>query len=142
MKLAEALQERSSLKKTISGLREKLEKAAEGKEKQTENPMKLLSELDRSLYRMEHLVAVIGHTNELVKVNGKTMTEMIAARDTLFFRLELYKKLIRQAGAETNQLPSGMNVPELQKKADNMLLEIRSLDQLIQKTNWTRELVE
>ncbi len=138
MKLAEALQERSSLKKNISGLREKLEKAVQ----ETENPMKLLEDLDQSLNRMEYLVAAINHTNDLVRADGKTMTELIAGRDTLFFRLELYKNLIRQAGNPGNRNPVRVNVSELQSRVDGMLQEIRSLDNLIQKTNWTRELIE
>ena len=138
MKLAEALQERSSLKKSISGLRERLEKAAQG----TEDPMKLLKDLDQSLNRMEYLVAAINHTNDLVRADGKTMTELIAGRDTLFFRLELYKNLIRQAGDSGNRNPVRVNVSELQNRVDGMLQEIRSLDNLIRKTNWTRELIE
>ena len=35
-----------------------------------------------------------------------------------------------------------VNVPELQKEADRMAKEIRQLDNLLQATNWTKDLVE
>ena len=59
MKLAEAIQEKTDLKKTISDLRERLEKAAGATEKANENPVRLLGELEESLKRMESLGAAI-----------------------------------------------------------------------------------
>ena len=140
MKLAQALKEKSRLKKEIADLREKLELSARAEQKTGESPKKLLLNLEESLRRMEHLVAAIYHTNDVITVDGKTMTQWIYTRDTLFFRLELYKKLIRLSADSEN--PTEMNLTELEIKAERMKEEIRTLSDMIQKTNWERELIE
>ena len=140
MKLAEAIKEKGRLKKTVAELREKLEKSVHGEGE--ENPVKLLGKLEEALRRMEYLAAAIYHTNEFIQVDGKSMTQLINTRDTLFFRLELYKDLIRQIDNADDPSSSGLSAFELQNKADRMREEIRSLSNLIQETNWTRELME
>ncbi len=140
MKLAEAIKEKGRLKKTVAELREKLEKSIQGEGR--ENPVKLLGKLEEALRRMEDLAAAIYHTNELILVEGKTLTQLINTRDTLFFRLELYKDLIRQIDNAEDPAVSGLSAFELQSKADRMRGEMRSLSDLIQETNWTRELME
>ena len=142
MKLAEALQEKSRLKKKIYALRGNLEQTAPAKAKPDGSPKKLLRELNESLDRMEYLSAAIQHTNELIKVNGRTVTQWISGRDILFYRLELYKELLRQADDAENRSPADLNLSELQAETDRMLWEIRHLDNLIQKTNWTKDLIE
>ena len=140
MKLAEAIKEKGRLKKTVAELREKLEKSIQGEGR--ENPVKLLGKLEEALRRMEDLAAAIYHTNELILLEGKTLTQLINTRDTLFFRLELYKDLIRQIDNAEDPSVSGLSAFELQSKADRMRGEMRSLSDLIQETNWTRELME
>ena len=140
MKLAQALKEKSRLKKEIADLREKLELSARAEQKTGESPKKLLLNLEESLRRMEYLVTAIYHTNDIVTVDGKTMTQWIYTRDTLFFRLELYKKLIRLSADSEN--PSELNLTELEIKAERMKEEIRTLSDMIQKTNWEEELIE
>ena len=141
MKLAEALQENSSLRKKISCLREKLEKLSLAGNPGGESPGKLLSDLEESLNRMEVLVAAIQHTNALITVDGETMARLISKRDSLFFRLELYKNLVRKAEKTGIKDITGMKASDLQTRIESMLSELRDLDNLIQKTNWTRELV-
>ena len=140
MKLAEAIKEKGRLKKTVAELREKLEKSVQGEGE--ENPVKLLGKLEEAMRRMEYLAAAIYHTNEFIQVDGKSMTQLINTRDTLFFRLELYKDLIRQIDNADDPSSSGLSAFELQNKADRMRGEMRSLSDLIQETNWTRELME
>ena len=142
MKLAEAIKEKSRMKKEISALREKLEQAALAAETPEENPKKLLLNLEEILRRMETLTAAIYHTNDLVTVDGKTMTQWIYTRDTLFFRLEVYKNLIRLAENQENPSPANLDVSELKAKAERMKQRIRSLYDLIEKTNWAEDLVE
>ena len=140
MKLAQALKEKSRLKKEIADLREKLELSARAEQKTGESPKKLLLNLEESLRRMEYLTTAIYHTNDVITVDGKTMTQWIYTRDTLFFRLELYKKLIRLSADSEN--PSELNLTELEIKAERMKEEIRTLSDMIQKTNWEKELIE
>ncbi len=82
MKLAEALQERADLKRNITGLRERLQRAAlvqEG-EKPAENPKELLRTLDECLDRMEYLAAAINHSNDRIEAGGMTLTQLIAKK--------------------------------------------------------------
>ena len=142
MKLAEAMKERSRLKKKITGLREELEQAIQKNNSPDTNAKNMLLDLEESLRRMDRLSAAIYHTNDQIQAEGKTLTRLICTRDTLFFRLELYKSLLRLAENEKNPTPAGLDIPELQNKAQRVKEEIRSLSDLIQKSSWTEELAE
>lgn len=85
MKLAEALQERADLNRRIEQLRYRLNNnvlVQEG-EKPLEDPAALLEELESSFTRLEWLIARINLTNCAVKVEGRSLTELIARRDVL-----------------------------------------------------------
>ena len=151
MKLAEALQERADLKRNIAGLRSRLERVAlvqEG-EKPVEDPQELLAALDESINRLEYLIAAINHTNDITQADGITLTALIAKKDTLMLKMSAYKDLVREAGDNTSRargteirvIPA-IRVSDLQKEVDRMAKEIRTLDNLLQETNWTRNLVE
>lgn len=142
MKLAEAMKEKSRLKKKITGLREELERAAEGKEGSDTNPKDLLMDLEESLRRLDRLTAAIYRTCSQVRDEGKTLTQLICTRDTLFFRQELYKKLLRLAEGAENPSPAGPDLSGLRDKAQRTKEEIRSLNDRIQKAGWTSELIE
>ena len=65
MKLAEALQERADLNRTIQQLKERLDNnvlVQEG-EQPAEQPERLKQELDAAIQRLEYLMARINHTN-------------------------------------------------------------------------------
>ena len=103
MKLAEALQERSDINKRISELRRRLDNCLlvqEGEEP-AEDPLDLLNELDSSTERLETLVASINETNCNTKVNGMSLTEIIARKDALSLRHSAYKELVYTAGNNT-----------------------------------------
>jgi hypothetical protein len=151
MKLAEALQERADLKRNIMNLRGRLERVVlvqEGEEP-VEDPRALLKELDESISRMEYLMAAINHSNDVTKVKGMTLTGLIAKKDALLLKLAAYKDLVREAGYITSRA-SGTEIrviavvkaSELQKEVDRMSKEIRMLDNALQETNWTVDLVE
>ena len=151
MKLAEALQERADLKKRIVNLRTRLERVVlvqEGEEP-VEDPHELLKTLNESVSRLEYLMAVINHTNDVTEANGMTLTQLIAKKDALMQKLAVYRDMVAEAGYNTGRargteikvIPA-VNVPELQKEADRMAKEIRTLDNLLQETNWTKELAE
>jgi len=151
MKLAEALQERADLKRNIAGLKDRLERVVlvqEGEEP-VENPRELLRELDESVNRLEYLVSAINHTNDTAEAGGMTLTALIARKDALLLRLAVYRNLVREAGSNTSRargteikvIPT-VKAAELQKEADRMAKEIRTLDNMLQEANWTRELAE
>ena len=151
MKLAEALQERADIKRNLTGLRERLARVAlvqEG-EKPAEDPKELLKIQDDCLSRLEYLAAAINHSNDVIQVNGMTLTQLIAKKDILLMRLNAYKNLARELGFNTSRargteirILTTLSVPELQTEMDRMSKNIRILDNLLQETNWTKDLIE
>lgn len=151
MKLAEALQERADLNRRIEQLRYRLSNnvlVQEG-EKPLEDPAALLEELESSFTRLEWLIARINLTNCAVKVEGRSLTELIARRDVLSLRAEAYRRLVEEASQNTHRATrteikifSAVNVPALQRQADDASRELRLLDNTLQATNWTADLME
>lgn len=151
MKLAEALQERADLNRRIEQLRYRLSNnvlVQEG-EKPLEDPAALLEELEGSLARLEWLIARINLTNCAVKVEGRSLTELIARRDVLSLRADAYRRLVEEASQNTHRatrteikILSAVDVPALQRQADDASRELRLLDNTLQATNWTADLME
>lgn len=151
MKLAEALQERADLNRRIEQLRYRLNNnvlVQEG-EKPLEDPAALLEELESSFTRLEWLIARINLTNCAVKVEGRSLTELIARRDVLSLRAEAYRRLVEEASQNTHRatrteikILSAVDVPALQRQADDASRELRLLDNTLQTTNWTADLME
>lgn len=151
MKLAEALQERADLNRRIEQLRYRLSNnvlVQEG-EKPLEDPAALLEELESSFTRLEWLIARINLTNCAVKVEDRSLTELIARRDVLSLRAEAYRRLVEEASQNTHRatrteikILSAVNVPALQRQADDASRELRLLDNTLQATNWTADLME
>ena len=151
MKLAEALQERADLNRRIEQLRCRLNNnvlVQEG-EKPLEDPAALLEELESSFTRLEWLIARINLTNCAVKVEGRSLTELIARRDVLSLRAEAYRRLVEEASQNSHRatrteikILSAVDVPALQRQADDASRELRLLDNTLQATNWTADLME
>ena len=151
MKLAEALQERADLNKKISELKSRLNNCIlvqEGEEP-AEEPAELLNELDEAAARLEALMAAINLTNSRTKVEGKTLTQLIARKDALSVQLAAYRELVYTAGQNTSRargteirVKALLKAADLQKKADQLAKEIRRLDNLLQENNWKTKLIE
>lgn len=151
MKLAEALQERADLNRKIEQLRQRIENnvlVQEG-EKSQEDPQALIKELDAAIERLEKLMADINLTNCRTMVGGKTLTELIARKDALSVKLSAYRDIAYEANQNTRRarnteikIKSQVKVSSLQKAADDIAAEIRKLDNTLQETNWTTELIE
>ena len=151
MKLAEALQERADLNRKIEELKRRLHNVVlvqEGEEP-AEDPSALLGQLDEATTRLERLMAAINLTNCRTKVNGETLTALIARKDALLVRLAAYRELAYQAGQNTSRargteirVKATLKAAELQKAADAMAKEVRLLDNLLQETNWKTKLME
>ncbi len=150
MKLAEALQERADLNRRVQQLRQRLVDNAivQEKEKPAEDPKELLKELNGCLATLEELMGRINLTNCQTMVEGKTLTECIARRDTLSLKISSYRDLA-SAASQTGlratrtdiKLLSTVDVKDLQKQVDALSKELRLLDNQIQSTNWTTELL-
>ena len=151
MKLAEALQERADLNRKIEELRRRLDHALlvqEGEEP-PENPVELLKELEEAIARLEYLMAAINMTNCKTRVNGMTLTEIIARKDTQLLRVSAYRDLVYSSGGRTERargteikVKALMKASELQKIVDQAAKEARRLDNLLQETNWKTKLIE
>ena len=150
MKLAEALQERADLNRKIEQLKARLSNNCLVQEGETpaENPEELLDELNSSALRLEELMAKINLTNSTTKINGTSLTELIAKKDRLSLQLQAYREIINESsrtayrarGSEIKILPA-VKVSELQKKSDELSKELRLTDNLLQENNWKTELI-
>ncbi len=150
MKLAEALQERADINKKISQLRSRLSYnllVQEG-EKTAEDPLVLLKELDQSIKRLQFLIEHINLTNCNTLVGDKTITELLAKKDSLTLQISAYRDVIEQGSRNTDRarhseikILSTINVADIQRKTDKMAKELRSVDNLLQETNWNTELL-
>ncbi len=149
MKLAEALQARSDLNTRIAQLRVRILNNAlvqEG-ESPAEKPDDLIKQLNACISELEDLIARINLTNSTASVDGKTLTEWIAARDVLTVKLEIYRNLVNEAssmvsrarGTEIRIKPT-VRVASLQKQVDQMSRDLRLINNRIQSANWTVDL--
>jgi len=151
LKLAEALQERADLNRSIDELRRRLGNALlvqEGEEP-PENPQELLKELEAALERLEYLMAAINLTNCKTRANGLTLTELIAKKDALRLKASAYKDMVFTAGQNTSRargteirVRAVLKASDLQKIVDSAAKEARELDNLLQETNWKTKLIE
>ena len=151
MKLAEALQERADLNRTIQQLKERPDNnvlVQEG-EQPAEQPERLKQELDAAIQRLEYLMARINHTNCQTCVEGKSLTELIARKDALSLKLRVYKELVYSASQTAYRarnteikIKSAISVSDWQAQVDRMAKELRLLDNRLQESNWTTDLIE
>src|SRR5438067_11598997 len=106
MKLSEALALRADTQKRIMQLRERLRASAlvqEG-EAPPEDPQELLVELDRLLGQLRDLVGRINRSNLAARLpNGTSLTDALAARDTLALRAGILEALTEAAANRVNR---------------------------------------
>ncbi len=81
--------------------------------------------------------------------DGRTLTELIAEKDALTLKLSVYRSLVNSAGdtvyrarGSEIKIISAVPVAEIQKQVDRMAKQLRLLDNTLQQTNWTTELIE
>lgn len=149
MKLAEALQARSDLKKQLNQLEYRMSNNAlvqEG-EQPNEKPSELFKQYNDGLKQLEELIIRINLTNSRAKVDGVTLTELIARRDTLKQKIDAYRSVLSTASSNTSRATrteikvlSTINVESFQKDVDRMSRDLRELDNKIQEANWKIEL--
>ena len=151
MKIAEALILRADIQKRIAQLKTRLNNNAKVQENEepAENPELLLTELENLIPQLNDLIVKINRTNTLSKVDGISLVELIAKKDTLSQKAGILREFIEIASQKVNlystteiKVFSTVNVSELQKKLDKLSKEIRETDTKLQQANWTIDLVE
>jgi hypothetical protein len=152
MKLSEALALRADTQKRIMQLRERLRASAlvqEG-EAPPEDPQELLAELDRLLGQLRDLVGRINRSNLAARLpDGTSLTDALAARDTLALRAGILEALAeaatnrvnRYSRTEIRMVPT-VDVGAVRRQADAVARERRELDTAIQGVNWSTELLD
>lgn len=151
MKLAEALQERADLNRNIEQLQRRLSNNAliqEG-EKPAEEPADLKEILDKCLERLAYLISRINQTNCQTIVDGESLTELIARKDVLSVKIQIYKDIAYTAGQSTYRARNSeikikptINIASWQAEIDRMAKELRILDNKLQENNWKTDLQE
>ena len=151
MKIAEALILRADIQKRIAQMRTRLNNNAKVQENEepAENPELLLTELENLISQLNDLIVKINRTNTLSKIDGISLVELIAKKDTLSQKAGILREFIEIASQKVNlystteiKVFSTVNVSELQKKLDKLSKEIRETDTKLQQANWTIDLVE
>ena len=151
MKIAEALILRADIQKRIAQLRTRLNNNAKVQENEepAENPELLLTELENLILQLNDLIVKINRTNTLSKVDGISLVELIAKKDTLSQKVGILREFIEIASQKVDlystteiKVFSTVNVSEQQKKLDKLSKEIRETDTKLQQANWTIDLVE
>lgn len=151
MKIAEALILRADIQKRIAQLKTRLNNNAKVQENEepAENPELLLTELENLISQLNDLIVKINRTNTLSKIDGISLVELIAKKDTLSQKAGILREFIEIASQKVDlystteiKVFSTVNVPEHQKKLDKLSKEIRETDTKLQQANWTIDLVE
>lgn len=150
MKLAEALQERADLNRRIEQLRVRIDANALVQEGETtaENPQALLDELKACTERLCALIRAINRTNCETTLDGVSLTDLIAERDTKRLLLSALHDAADAASRGTSRatrseiriLPA-LDVRTLQRQADDLSRELRILDNTLQEQNWKTDLI-
>lgn len=151
MKLAQALMIRSDYQNKINELRKRIEnnvKVQEGEEV-SEDPIKLLEELNIVVDELENLIKRINKTNnETILEDNITLSDAICNRDSIKRKRNILLSIIEEATIRVDRYSqsevkfvSTVNVSNLQKESDLLAKQYRELDIRIQEKNWMIELL-
>jgi hypothetical protein len=152
MKLAEALILRADRKKRLEILKERLARAAKVQEgdKPVEDAAALLDEVDRTAADLTRLIKQINRTNSSARLeDGRTITDAIADRDDLRLRYNVLHHLLQAATIKQDRFTKSevrylttVDVPMVQRRADDLAQVYRELDTKIQSANWLVDLLD
>jgi len=149
MKLAEALNQRADLQKRIAQLKERLNnnvKVQEG-DSPAEDPKDLFAELDASIAQLKDIIFRINKTNLETTVDGRSLTDIIAEKDTLSLKISTLREVLENANVRSDRYSRNeikfvrtIEIGKLQKQIDDLSKELRELDVKLQQANWSTEL--
>lgn len=150
MKLAEALLLRADTQKKLASLQARAQKYAfvqEG-ERPAEDPQAILGEIEAVAAALQQLVYQINRTNlhNTVKT-GQTITEALAARDSLVMRHRILQGVIdacakppERYGVKEIRWVATVDVAQLQHQVDALAKDVRELNAAIQEAGWQVDL--
>lgn len=153
MRVAEALMIRADLQSRIAHIKRRVlgnVKVQEG-DKPTEEPEVLLREIDILTEEFKNLVKRINHTNISSQFSeDATMTDALAERDALAVRRNVYHELLESLSQQQTsrrgrleiKFTITVDVPEMQKRYDDIARQYRQLDMKIQERNWQIDLLD
>ena len=151
MKLAEALQERADLVRKINELDVRIRQnvLVQQGEAPGEDPSALLEELKSATARLENLIKQINYSNCKHHVGNRSLTDIIARKDTLKMQHNAYRDALSAATQSTSRargteikILTVVDIKALRKESDEIAREIRALDNALQQANWTFDLIE
>ena len=138
------------MQRRIASVKERLldnAKVQEG-DKPAETPTTLIKELNQLLVEMERLIRQINKTNAQTYTDGISLSDMLAKRDVLGYKISILRSVLKEASCRTDRysnteirILSTINISEQQKEVDNLSMQYRVLDTKIQGLNWTTELL-
>lgn len=151
MKLSQALIIRSDYQNKIYELKKRIinnSKVQEG-ENVSEDPMKLLKELNRVIDELDIITKRINKTNnESLFEDNITIADAICTRDTIKKKRNAIVSIIEEATIKVDRYSqsevkfiSTVSIEQLQKQSDLLAKEFREIDMKIQEKNWTTELL-
>ncbi len=150
MKIAEGLILRADLQKRIEQIKDRLVRSAKVQEGEEppEDPNLLLQELNELIEQHTLLVQRINKTNSSVVVsNGKTLTDLLAERDSIILKRRVLDSLIQATAIKHDRYSksevkffSTVKVSKVQQEIDLLSKNYRELDTKIQEINWLTEL--
>lgn len=149
MKLAEALNQRADLQKRIAQLKERLNnnvKVQEG-DSPAEDPKDLFAELDDAIHQLKETVFRINRTNLETAVEGRSLTDIIAEKDTLSLKISTLREVLENTNVRSDRFSRNeikfvrtIDVAKLQKQIDDLSKQLRELDVKLQQANWSTDL--
>jgi hypothetical protein len=152
MKLAEALLLRADCNKRFEQLKQRIVRSAMVQEGDAppENPGELIAELERVSVELADLIKRINRTNSLTEFRaGATLADALAERDVTLLKREAYNQIVQHAAVRQDRYSKSevkyiatVNVPEVQRRVDELSRAARELDARIQELNWKVELAE
>lgn len=152
MKLAEALQERTAINSKLEQLASMICGSVLYQEGDTPDldVKELLCEHTEAAMRLQWLITHINLTNSSIKSDdGKTMTELLAMRDTLKLQVETYQNIRRtlndrvsRASRSEIKIIASISAADVKKMIDDSSKDLRTLDNKIQALNWQSDLIE
>lgn len=156
MLLAEALALRSDQQKKLKELSARIEDNARAPEGKTadEDPNALLEQATETADELSDLIERINRTNATTVAEdetGTSISDLIARRDHAQRMTRLYRSAAKAGTRATGRgwlsresdhpTASTVDVPSLQKEADEWAVRYREIDVRLQQLNWATELI-
>lgn len=113
-----------------------------------ENPKQLFKELEYVINSYEEYTSRINLTNSKVEIDGETLTQLLARRESLKLKVSAYDTFIENGSELTDRYSNTeiivrptLDINEIQKRRDLIAKDLRKLDYKIQETNFITELI-